>query len=493
VAGYATAAVDVAARGRGVESGLGIGADRVLDVDRVHRSTLLKAVRTVDPDGRYAMAVARLPNSAANEPLGLAVDSSRLATVATWPTDGPSAATVARRLHPAQAPAPVQFDGPDLTIDATANGIAFGKDLSLSVAVSSLAGLGDAVVGLGTLRDGSARYSLRVPICREGCRLNGIELGGAITATGFTGTIVLNDLGTTAPTRMLPPARLADLAGWRMPRYGKLSSTGGGLRIDLDAPGGLSGGAWVQPVDTPFPLPAAYAGTPPVDGSVTGIDGQPLPVRKVAEVPAVPRLGVHATLVDLEYADRLGVDGAPAVQPQVWLNDKAPADVVNRLTAQGLTFTSDTRSAQLRSQLDEQGPALALWFYVLAGALSVLLGAGALVLAAAVDRSRRVEDLSALRTQGMGRPAVGRATLWTYPALVATAAVVGAVIAAATWALTGWALPLAGLHPPSLPLPLWPHLLVVPLTTLTVLALLAVVAGLTGRDLRGRIDRRDAS
>ncbi|NMO51185.1 hypothetical protein HH310_08290 [Actinoplanes sp. TBRC 11911] len=493
VAGYASAAVDVAAQGRGVESQLGIGADRVLDIRPVHRTTLLRAVRAVDPDGRYAMAVSRLPNSTANEPLGLAVDSSRLAAVATWPSGGPTAATVARRLHPGQPPAPIQLDGQDITIDAAVSGIAFGKELSLAVAVSSLTGLGDTVAGLGVLRDGTDRYSIRVPICREGCRLNGIQLSGAITAVGFTGRVVINDIGTTSPTRMVPAARLSDLSGWRMPRYGRLSAAGGGLRIDVDGPGGLAGGAWVQPVDTPFPMPVAYAGTPPVDGTVTGIDGNRLPVRDVAEVSAVPRLGVHATLVDLDYADRLGVDGMPALQPQVWLNDRAPADVLERLAAQGLTVTADTRSAQLRRQLDEQGPALALWFYVLAGGLSVLLGAGALVLAAAVDRSRRVEDLSALRAQGMSRPAVGRATLWTYPVLVAIAAVVGAVTAAATWALTGWALPLAGLHPPSLPLPSWPHLVVVPLATLTVLALLAVVAALTGRDLRGRIDRRDAA
>jgi predicted lysophospholipase L1 biosynthesis ABC-type transport system permease subunit len=236
-------------------------------------------------------------------------------------------------------------------------------------------------------------------------------------------------------------------------------------------------------------LPIAYAGKPPAGNSVTGIDGEVLPVKPIATVPAVPRLGVHATLMDLEYADRLGIDGALALGAQVWLNDKAPANVLDLLAAQGVTVTSDTSATRVHRQLDEQGPALALWFYVLAGALSVLLGAGALILAAAVDRSRRVEDLSALRAQGMGRPAVGRATLWTYPVLVAIAAVVGGLIAMVTWALTGWALPLAGLDPPTLPLPLWPHLTAVPLATLAVLLLLAVVAALTGRDLRSRVDR----
>nr|WP_296070124.1 FtsX-like permease family protein [uncultured Actinoplanes sp.] len=489
VAGYAAAAIDVAARGRAVSSGLGVGAARVLDIQRAYRSQLLHAVRAVDPDGRYAMAVSRLPNSAASEPLGLAVDSSRLAAVATWPAGGPSATEVARRLHPPAAE-PLVFGGQDITVLATGSGIPRGEDLRLILEVSSLAGLGDKVIELGEVHQGRWEYSQRVGLCAKGCRLNGIQFIASGSIVGVTGTVVIDGIGTKNPSRMHPPG---DAAQWRMPRFGRLSSSGDGLRIDVDGPGGLPGGAWVQPVDTPYPLPIAYAGEPPIGKAVTGIGGEPLPVDPVRSLPAVPRLGVHATLVDLDYADRLAVDSAPALQPQIWLNDKAPADILDRISAQGLIVTGDTLASQVRKQLDEQGPALALWFYVLAGVLSVLLGAGALVLAAAVDRSRRVEDLSALRVQGMSRPAVSRATLWTYPVLVAIAAVVGAVIGWVTWALTGWALPLAGLDTPPLPLPSWPALLAIPVATLGVLVLLAVVAALTGRDLRSRIDRGDTT
>jgi putative ABC transport system permease protein len=110
---------------------------------------------------------------------------------------------------------------------------------------------------------------------------------------------------------------------------------------------------------------------------VTGLDGTITPVTLVDDLPAVPQLGTHATLVDLEWADRLAVDAAPALAPQVWLNARAPADILDRLAEQGLTVVSDTSSAQIRHRLDQQGPALSLWFYLLAGALSVLLGAGA--------------------------------------------------------------------------------------------------------------------
>jgi putative ABC transport system permease protein len=134
--------------------------------------------------------------------------------------------------------------------------------------------------------------------------------------------------------------------------------------------------------------------------------------------------GRHATMVDLEYADRLTADASHAREPQVWLNAAAPPDVLDRLAAQGLTVKDDIRSGQIHRQLDRQRAALALWFYVLAGGLSVLLGAGALVLATAVDGARRIEDIRTLRVQGLRRPPMSRATLWTYPVPVLIAALV---------------------------------------------------------------------
>jgi len=209
----------------------------------------------------------------------------------------------------------------------------------------------------------------------------------------------------------------------------------------------------------------------------------------VATLPAVPQAGIHAALADLEYADRLTAGTSRAVEPQVWLNAAAPPDVLGRLAARGLVVKSDVRAAQVHRQLDAQGPALAVWFYLLAGGLSVLLGAGALVLAAAVDRGRRIEELATLRVQGLRRASMTRAALWTYPALVLIAGVTGLLTALAGWALTGWALPLAGLNPPDLPLPHWPRLPVLVGTTVAVVALLVLVAAVSGRDLRRRIDR----
>jgi hypothetical protein len=160
--------------------------------------------------------------------------------------------------------------------------------------------------------------------------------------------------------------------------------------------------------------------------------------------------------------------------------------MVDRLRSAGLVVTGDTRATQVRARLERQGPALALWFYVLVAVLAGALAAGALVLAAAVDRPRRIEDLSALRGQGLPRVAVRRATLWTYPVLVGAAVVAGTAIALLGWRLTGWALPLAGLDPPAFPLPGLPSpagLVEVALLTFVVLSGVAVLAG--RRTLRG--------
>jgi hypothetical protein len=212
-----------------------------------------------------------------------------------------------------------------------------------------------------------------------------------------------------------------------------------------------------------------------------------VPVTVAARLPAIPRLGSAGVLADLEHLERAAVDTGQAIEPQVWLSAGAPADVLDRLAARGLVVTADVTAAQVARQLDEQGPALALWFYVLAGCLATVLAAGALILAAAVDRARRVEDLSALRAQGLRRGPLSRATLWTYPVLVLAAVVAGLLSTLVLWALTGWALPLAGLEPPPLALPGWPRPVVLAATGALILAVLAGVAYAAGRRIHREV------
>ncbi|MER7003704.1 hypothetical protein ABT297_11765, partial [Dactylosporangium sp. NPDC000555] len=261
---------------------------------------------------------------------------------------------------------------------------------------------------------------------------------------------------------------------------GTLAAGPAGLRLSVDAPNGMPDGAWLQPVDAPYPLPVLPAGTDPGPAPVTGLDERPIEVRAVGRAEALPRLGTSGTLVDLEYADRVSTGAGSATRPEVWLNADAPPDVLTRLAREGLVVTGDIDVEGTRRHLDAQGPALAMWFHLLAGALAVLLAAGGLGLIAGVDRGGRGADELALRTQGISRRTVRRAKLWTYPALVVAAGLLGLAIALAVWRLTGWALPVFGEDVPALPLPHWPGALAVPATWLASVTLLLAVAWRVG-------------
>jgi putative ABC transport system permease protein len=471
VAGYAAGAVDVAARGRGVQADLGTGAARVLTVAPVGRQALLTAVRTADPSGKFAMGVVPVPTDK-RHPAVLAIDSTRLAAVADWPADGPSAARTAKLLHPAVTPAPL-LKGGTLTFDITTADFGEGKEVTISAVVSPIGDLTDEFLRLGVMHAGRHTYSYEISQCAPGCYLKSMSILGPDGTSDVSGKLTLHAISGVPAADLTTPGR------WRGATGGTVKPVADGLLIDVTSLNGLPEGMYVQPADSPSPLPAASSGKG--DGPITsGFDTRDVAISHVAQLPAVPGVGLPATLVDLDYLDKQSTDGAQRLS-QVWLSANAPQSVRDGLTNAGLVVTSDLTAAQVRRQLDDQGPALALWFYVIVAVLATALAAGALVLSAGVDRPRRVEDLSALRGQGLSRSALRTATLWTYPVLVAVAVVAGVLIARLGWLLTGWALPLAGIDPPRLPLPGSPHPLVLAAAGLVMFLVLAMVAVLSGR------------
>ncbi|SNS29027.1 FtsX-like permease family protein [Actinoplanes regularis] len=461
VAGYAGCAVDTAVRGRDTQARLSAGAERVLTVEPVSGRQLLAAVRAADPERRWAMAAAQISSGGEHPVPGLAVDTERLARVAIWPAGAPSVTAVANRLRPERV-TPTEVAGPALAADVTSS---VGR-LRLTVTVSSVAG--EAVADLGELRQGRSTYRTQPDVCRAGCRINSLE----ISATGrdrVAGRLVLRGLGNQ----------------WLVSERGKLSEAPEGITLDVDLAPEYAETVRLRPAGVPDPLPVAYAGEAPV--AITGLADEPVPVAGVVALPAVPSLGRDAFLVDLGYVGLLGSGTGSVPRAQVWLSAAAPADAVERLTAEGLTFADDTGAAAIRARLDRQGPALSLGFYLLAAGLATLLGVGALVLTVTVDRGRRTEDLVALRAQGLRRGPAGQATFWTYPVLVTAAVVTGVLVALVGWWVTGWALPLAGVHPPDLPLPGSPRAGVLLWWTAAILLPYLLAAVLGGRDLRRRI------
>jgi hypothetical protein len=476
---FAASAVDVAAQDRSVAATVGTGAPRVVTVDRVTRSQLLQAVRAVDPDGRFAMAVAEVPPGRPGEAPKLAIDSSRLAQATVWPDGSLSAARAAQLLHPPSGE-PVIFPSEDIAIDVTVAGANPSAPVNLVVVVSSVTGRGTATVPLGALNNGPYTYQQSVPECAGGCRLAGLHVvTGGISSNSFAIRMTLRGLRSTSPDReALASTQVAEAGRWRTANA-TVSAVAGGLQADFTVRDGSLGG-WLQPADAPYPLPVVT--TAPVT-EIAGLDGRPIPVIPAGRVEALPRLGKTGTLVDLEYADRISTDAGPARDPQVWLGAAAPADVLRRLGDHGLVVTGDRTVATTHRRLDRQGAALALPFHPFAGALAVLLAAGSLVLVAAVDRRRRAADFGALRAQGLGRTAVGQAVRWAYPLLVAAAAVVGLAIGLAAWFAAGWAVPVLDTGQDALPLPLVPRPLPVLAAWLAATTVLTGVALLAGRDL----------
>src|SRR5262249_17353855 len=149
---------------------------------------------------------------------------------------------------------------------------------------------------------------------------------------------------------------------------------------------------WVSPADRPTTLPVAATATLPGDAQLVGLDGQPTPVRQVARLDGVPRLGRAGALVDLAVADRMAIGTGMRQDEEIWPGRAAPADVVRRLKDQGLVVTGDSGIPTLRAGLDRQGPALAMWFYLVAALLAMLLAAGVLWLANAVDAEPGAAD-----------------------------------------------------------------------------------------------------
>ncbi|MEV7626888.1 hypothetical protein [Actinoplanes sp. NPDC089786] len=472
VAGYGTVVVDVAARGRDARSEALAGADRVLDVQPVSRAGLLTAVRAIDPDGAWAMAVARLPGGV------LAADTTRLATVPFWPAGGPDAAATARALRPS-APSSLVLRGSAVAIDLSVEGFSADRPVRLTAVFAAVDGRDAAEVEFGMLAAGRNRFRATVEACRSTCRLVGLRLTTLQGTTGIAGAMVITRIA--GGLAEVPSDQLADPARWRMSAYGRLSAGRPGLRIEVSAPAGLPDGAWLRWNDGPSPPPAAYAGDPaPPPSPGTGGD-RPVEVRRVLRLPAVPAAGGQALLADLEFADRASTDVGPAFGPQVWLSARAPADVVARLAAQGVAVTGDVRVAEVHRRLDRQGTALALWIYLLAAALAVALATGSLVQAALSDRAGRAGDLTALRTQGVGRAVTARATAWTYPALAVAAGVTGMAVALLLWWATGWALLGASTDELGGPQPYWPRPWVFAGAGVTVLTVLTGAAVSIGR------------
>ncbi|MEU1645020.1 FtsX-like permease family protein [Micromonospora zamorensis] len=477
-----------------------VGAPRVVEVDATSRSHLLTAVRAADPEGSFAMAavVSGSPD-AAGTPL-LAVDSDRLATVAApHPSYGVSLPDVARDIHPPAPGAPVQLRGRQLIMALSADfdaEVFAGNRVRLAITISGRNGTRVVLPPRDDIQPGQKDYVLQVPECAQECRIVKIEIDAPVVPRPLR--VQFEELRTAegdgeSQTVVLTGAQLADLQRWRLldpddTFLNAASGTKAGLVLEISenrraAPAG------VGVADAPFPLPVyltrskgtGLGGSHPYDG----VDGTPTngSVRGLAD--RLPRLGGAGLIVDLEYADRLAVASQNGNE-EVWLAQSAPADVLDRLRAQGLVVRGEKTITRVREDFDRQGAALALRFNVFAALAGVLIGAAGMVATASAEQRTRVAMLVALRRQGLPPRAVRGGYGWPVVFAVGSGALVTLVI----WLLTrrGQRLFSDGRSP--VPLPDWPDVGRLLLFAVPAVILFALTAVVLGRIIAASVRRR---
>ncbi|WP_433384250.1 FtsX-like permease family protein [Actinoplanes sp. CA-142083] len=374
-----------------------LGAARVLTVRAESRTQLQNAVWQADPGGRQAMAV--VVDTAADPPV-LAVDSSRLAAVATWhPEAGPVGA-----LAEAVGGAHLRADPPLVTgrtLDVRVTRDARGP--ALLGAILQHEGTGEGVrVEFRGLRAGDQQVTAAVPACAvaPGCRFVGWQLFPA------AGGLTIRSLASAAST-VLDTASLADVSRWHADYLGiapRVATSSRGLTMAADSRSGTE----VRLVDAPVPLPIVVAGERPdqwrFDDAMSGrFGGTATPVRVIAQAQVLPVLGRRGLLTDLDAARRLAGDADLGGTFQVWLAAGAPASLVAALTDGGLTVADDRTSAARATALAAEGRFVTAPFAILTTAIALLVAAAMIGVAAEAGREPRQVMLAALRTQGLSR------------------------------------------------------------------------------------------
>jgi hypothetical protein len=461
---FVAAGTDVAAHARQVRAVVETGASRVLRVQDADPVQLLAATDRLDPHGDWAMAVTTIDPLAPDDATVLAVDTSRLATVAAWrPEFGVDPATVAAAISvPAPGSkdylAPLQLHGSTLELDAEVQERDFGgfeepfTPLNVQFAFQRDNDGGRVTAQASNLDHGRHRTRMSVTGCEQGCRL----VGFAVLNPQFGQRLLLYSLRQTdPPADVVPPSEFGNPLRWRTTAGASVVvPTGAALMIRLDNVS-TTDGVQVGVVNAPTPVPVASVGHKSV-GRIVSLDHQYVESRQVQSLSLLPRLGQQGVLVDLRYLEQTLIGESVRENTEIWLGPAAPADAADQFRGLGLAVVDETGVAATEAALARQGPALALQFHLAAAIFGVLLALGGLGLVAAVDRRARAADLRALRIQGLRRRMMRRAALWGYLSTVVLAALAGLAAALVAWTAAGDHLPIFTDTSSVLTPPRWP-------------------------------------
>jgi hypothetical protein len=440
---FAAIAWDLAGQARRDHAVDALGADRVYTVQASHPAALVEAVHAADPAGT-AMAVVRAREQYAGEPVELlAVEVPRLAGVVQW-RDYPVAARTGQLRPWEPAPLPV---AERIVVDAEVRDL--GDQAVRLTALVSAPGAPPAAVSLGTLDPGTRRYAARLPGCPAGCRL----LGLGLSRTGVTGpvdaTIEVTAIrsgggaGDRAGGLAELPARFDDPGAWQAGPEATLTAGTGLLVAAAGAgAGALAGDVVVEYRDLAGPLPAVLAGPSPAEDPAAaefpfpGLAERPEPFTVVDRASRLPRAGQRGLLFDLDYAirsaeRRVALSDLAGLRYEVWASPAAPADLPQRLAAQGVPVRQTESVAGTVDRLGRQAPALGLRLAGLAAVAALVLALGVVALTTRVGAGDRRAEQAALRTAGVPARLLRRARRREYAGLLGWPLLAGAGVGVA--------------------------------------------------------------
>lgn len=508
LATFAIAAYAVQSRNMDRVAAAQTGASAVMVVTPPEGQDLATIVDKIDPGGTQAAAVDREPGSSGNGSELLAVEPARWARVAQWMpgffTGDPL--KLAQQLQPAAA-APVTLPAAATAARWTVSGlhgVPSAVTLTLwMVELGSPSG-GQTPVSLGKLRDGT--LSAAVSGCP--CEITMVSIDtNAVVPRPYVGGLALSGLSTLMPDRQwqMVEGATTSTRGWSAAAEfsnGCAGTTGQVSASAADPGATASGSTGTRPsagyltwsfnwsgacspalihTDTPVPLPALVAtGLTSQDGgniATLGLDGQNLVTRPVALAAAVPGAPAVGIVVDRTYAQRAAFFTMSGLtDEEVWTAPGALSSMKAKLVAAGVAIDSVTTTADARTVLSRQGPALASVLFLAAALAAALLAGGAAVLALYQAGRRRRLEYAALLAARVSRGSLRSSVLIEQAVVLGFGIATGVAAGVASAALVLRNLPEFATPPVSPPLVYTPPALDAGAALLACAVIIAVAA-----------------
>jgi ABC-type antimicrobial peptide transport system permease subunit len=423
---------DVGTRARTDNAQDTLGAAHVYRVVPIYPTALENAVRTADPSGNSMAVVEERQYYNRGYVTMVGVQAPLFSKVAVW--RGHSASDMdatAKLLRPVTAKSLIVTGSMTIHADVTA---VSGAPVEMSALVSPSGGAPTSQP-LGILAKGTSAYTGLLGGCQDGCRLLGIAIGRTAgpsqeaDATMDITSITSGDVSVSD----FPDADWAP-DETRAPDAHLQVSAGTALHVTLATTDPTD--ALISYQDTPVSLPVVVSGGAKAEDpdasafSFPGLSANPGPMTVVGRTAVVPNGGTDAILFDLDTATGVaGRSGSLAdvtnLEYEVWTNGSAPADFAKRLTGAGVTILSADSIDDYLTRLSRGAPTLAMWFYLVAGGLALLLAVGVVLLGAYVGATTRIYEYASLKVVGVKPNLIRRAVLREYRSILGIALVVG--------------------------------------------------------------------